>query len=863
MDGNEVIIYLEAGILSSDAFYNQPVNIAIHGPANIAILSAIRLEIISNHPIKDGLCAFRQRFESTRTDLGVVESSNTVRSVLSRATAAVAKNLVLDLILALQNEPAARILPSQNGHGTLLRDLSNDITLLDSNNFDITLAILCLDEVAPLAASEKSTFDTPIRSSSASQIGFEQTHNEVDQRILEELTGRVYYDVGGFYERYFEDKSWINSTRDIYEESRAQYAEGFWRGWPEPSFQGLFFEWFMKFQDTILGGLGRRYYTSANKVLRGSEAGRKLDMFLTPADAVLVNGEHDWSNVLVIGEHKQNPEEDRSIKTLVQLAWYAREVFGSQPGRRFIPGFTFCGSVMRLWVFDRSGSYNSEKFDIHKESERFITVIAGYAVMTVAELGLNVFIKRDGISSYIIADDSRILLEDSPIASTKAISCRGTTCYRARKSGSTNWQYVVKLAWPSDKRQREGDLLKLAKDRGVKGIAEWLYYEQIAIDGSIDTIAQLRAGLKFGAPRKLSSKASWVGNSVECSSVYSRTRSLRRSRSSAAHLIGMEGSTSGTTASSGQKRKRDGVVDDENVGKRNRSINSRSSVANVENAVDTENHELETAGQYSIEEAKPDSLGGCGSETYGNRIHCCLVVFPAGRPLHSYRSVKELLGALHDAIRGHKSLLEDGKILHRDISENNIIITEATTKEDYIGMLIDLDLAKELDSLPSGASHRTGTMQFMAIEVLQGKGHTYRHDLESFFYVFIWMCIRYGYEDIEQDSGPIRSPAKKTRTRSISTSRLQKWYTGTYIEIARTKLGDMDKNGFEDIIAEFAPQFENQKQLARELRSTLFPIRDGAIFTGTLRDSNIMYGKMIDAFTRAIDRLRKEEQPMP
>ena len=82
----------------------------------------------------------------------------------------------------------------------------------------------------------------------------------------------------------------------------------------------------MKFQDTVLSGLGRRYYTSANKVLRGSEANRKLNIFLTPANAVLPDGEHDWSNVLVIGEHKQNPDEGRSTKTLVQLAGYAREV---------------------------------------------------------------------------------------------------------------------------------------------------------------------------------------------------------------------------------------------------------------------------------------------------------------------------------------------------------------------------------------------------------------------------------------------------------------------------------------------------------------------------------------------------------
>ena len=57
--------------------------------------------------------------------------------------------------------------------------------------------------------------------------------------------------------------------------------------------KGPFSEWFMKFQDMVLSGLGPRYYTSANKVLRGSEANRKLGIFLTPADVALPNGEHD------------------------------------------------------------------------------------------------------------------------------------------------------------------------------------------------------------------------------------------------------------------------------------------------------------------------------------------------------------------------------------------------------------------------------------------------------------------------------------------------------------------------------------------------------------------------------------------
>lgn len=193
--------------------------------------------------------------------------------------------------------------------------------------------------------------------------------------------------MGGFYERFFQGKTWTNKALEIYSLSAAQYTEGAWSGWPEPSIQVLFFEWLKSFQDTLLTELGRKYYTSANKELRGSEADRKLDIFLAPISATFQDSKYDWSNVLVIGEHKRNPDEDRSVKTLVQLAGYAREVFGSQPDRRFVPGFTICGSVMRLWIFDRSGPYSSEKFDVHREPERFVTVIAGYALMTEAELG--------------------------------------------------------------------------------------------------------------------------------------------------------------------------------------------------------------------------------------------------------------------------------------------------------------------------------------------------------------------------------------------------------------------------------------------------------------------------------------------
>jgi Fungal protein kinase len=127
-------------------------------------------------------------------------------------------------------------------------------------------------------------------------------------------------------------------------------------------------------------------------------------------------------------------------------------------------------------------------------------------------------------------------------------------------------------------------------------------------------------------------------------------------------------------------------------------------------------------------------------------------------------------------------------------------------------------------------------MEFMAIEVLEGKAHTYRHDLESFFYVFLWVIIRYGQEE------GMGLP---------KTSRLRR-YAGTYEDIAEIKGRHMDKKHFRGILEEFPPKFGGLKELGEELRRALFPIREESLFTGTYRDPDKLYTPMIDAFERAI-----------
>ncbi|KAH9159380.1 hypothetical protein EDB89DRAFT_1916283 [Lactarius sanguifluus] len=87
-------------------------------------------------------------------------------------------------------------------------------------------------------------------------------------------------------------------------------------------------------------------------------------------------------------------------------------------------------------------------------------------------------------------------------------------------------------------------------------------------------------------------------------------------------------------------------------------------------------------------------------------------------------------------------------ILHRDISPNNILLTECSDFEG--GLLIDWDLCKlvDPDDPSAGGAHqpaRTGTWQFMAADLIVNPkiSHTFIHDIESAFFVLLWMATHY------------------------------------------------------------------------------------------------------------------------
>ena len=577
-------------------------------------------------------------------------------------------------------------------------------------------------------------------------------------------------------------------------------------------------DWLSRFQDSHLSGSrGILYTTESTSDLTGGEAQRQLDLFVKRR-GIKTSRKHDWKDVRVIGELKQSKWPLKKI--LLRLARYIRDAFTAQPTRRFIHGFFLHGTIMELWVFDRSGPYSSGEFDIHEEPEKFIRAIAGYAMMD-EELGLDTFTELDDIGRFItISSDAtgkenRMQLDEAPFVKQHAVVCRGTTCFR-----SSDQANVVKFSWTSDKRPPEADHLRLAREKGVEGIAKLIGYQRIT------SISELRSGLTFPSPhrfRDVTTSTSTSFSQTQLGQSFGPLQNLSISKTSS-------------------KRKLPG--DERGSQKRSRSDSQKSKLS-----------QQYEAAQKPSEPAV--SLYESDNGKYSNRIFGCLAIAPAGRALGEFTqrpqstetlpsSIRELLTTLRDAIKAHRSLYLKGNILHRDISENNIIITNRDETGGFTGMLIDLDLAKVLGSGRSGARHQTGTMEFMAIEVLLGIDHTYRHDLESFFYVLIWLCARRGWDFCGNPKG------------RPTDSRLKKWYTGTFDEIADAKEHDMGVGGFEKILMEFPQAFDHVKPLCKKIRGMLFPYEEG-LFTGTKKDPEDLYGPILKAFEDAIETAKSTE----
>ncbi|VDC00968.1 unnamed protein product [Peniophora sp. CBMAI 1063] len=139
------------------------------------------------------------------------------------------------------------------------------------------------------------------------------------------------------------------------------------------------------------------------------------------------------------------------------------------------------------------------------------------------------------------------------------------------------------------------------------------------------------------------------------------------------------------------------------------------------------------------------------AENVHRYVHFRIVFKTIGRPLTTFKNTRELIQVLKDVLDAHYIAYKFGKILHRDISIGNVLIGK-----DGRGLLIDWDMCKRTDATKSPRRPwRTGTWQFISVELLMKPNdttHRLRDDLESIFWLLLYVVLRYHYRLPSLDS---------------------------------------------------------------------------------------------------------------
>ncbi|KAJ3976107.1 hypothetical protein EV361DRAFT_1000416 [Lentinula raphanica] len=115
-------------------------------------------------------------------------------------------------------------------------------------------------------------------------------------------------------------------------------------------------------------------------------------------------------------------------------------------------------------------------------------------------------------------------------------------------------------------------------------------------------------------------------------------------------------------------------------------------------------------------------------------------------PLTSLETAKECAQVFYNILQCHHWVWQHPKILHRDISQGNIMVRVKDGRK--CGVLNDWDLASWAGDLRKVATsqYRTGTRPSMAHEQQAHRWegpHQYRHDVESLFYVMVLFTFLY------------------------------------------------------------------------------------------------------------------------
>ncbi|KAI0688159.1 hypothetical protein C8T65DRAFT_126514 [Cerioporus squamosus] len=159
------------------------------------------------------------------------------------------------------------------------------------------------------------------------------------------------------------------------------------------------------------------------------------------------------------------------------------------------------------------------------------------------------------------------------------------------------------------------------------------------------------------------------------------------------------------------------------------------------------------------------------------RVHYRVVTEEVGLPIEDFGNGRELAVLFRDCLQAHRNACERARILHRDISEGNLLMVPYDTQFDdgvgiaYKGMLIDWEYSERISkrSAPDFIYRvdRRGTWDFLSVNATNHPERPVQpvDDFESFFHVFVALGLSFLRHNCER---PTQFEADYFSTRTTS-----------------------------------------------------------------------------------------------
>ncbi|KAJ2660635.1 hypothetical protein IWW48_002844 [Coemansia sp. RSA 1200] len=376
----------------------------------------------------------------------------------------------------------------------------------------------------------------------------------------------------------------------------------------------------------------------------------------------------NYKDVVAVIEAKHLTSEE--AQAFAQFIIYSRNLYANQHNRRFVWGFTVCGSHVRACVLTSDNIFASAIMDVnkHKSQQEFVSLLVNmsYCAEDQHQLGYDPTIRLDdrgNIDKIDVYDEDADRIVPYKIVAMTAIDTR---CF-----GRHMRCYLCKSAAAS----AQPDGSNSSADDGYIVIkSAWAYSTRCAKD-----------------------------RSEEAESENARRNEALLMRRIAKGLEGIA-SVDGKYA----KLIHGGTVRFEKGG---------GGATEGDNA-DTAFGAVFSSG--SKEEQLPEF-----------RIHQRLAMTPWCRPLQNVANVDQLIVAVADVMEAHTAIFKEYRILHWDISLNNMMF-RGLDDGSVGGILIDFDCAKVME----GGSwetrpDRTGTYPYMSINNLEAASLVKRTQLDD------------------------------------------------------------------------------------------------------------------------------------